>query len=416
MDYHVKRMSLFIKFKRMEIGISQRDFAKSIFVSRSLIDNIENGKLTSLNHHIDNIFECFGLDKSQYIDDDYDFIKRFYTVIHRVIYYDLDKNPQDIIDEFYFKGIENTYLYIYYQLLKTCLYSREYLNDEFLFKYIPLFENIIDQFDLLIQQFFQITKYIYYKEKGMFNKCVLNDKNVNFDMMNNDMKSYYYQAYALRYMYEGDFYKQFKYFNLANEYCLKMNNQKRLIALKIIECDIYEKLGDMNKVIDILYSNIKKIDEINFTSMKYVFISNLGIEYFKIKNYAYAIQCLKVSFLKNNDNLDLFYLILSHMLLDNKNEVKRLLNYQYQVECFNEIYYELIEWCSKAYQRPYTKKCQYILERIYKRYFASSSYDAKKLILNLLIDNYEHHEDYQRVNNYQKELIKLLESRINCEK
>ena len=25
---------------------------------------------------------------------------RFYTVIHRVIYYDLDKNPQDIIDEF----------------------------------------------------------------------------------------------------------------------------------------------------------------------------------------------------------------------------------------------------------------------------------------------------------------------------
>ena len=231
MDYHVKRMSLFIKFKRMEIGISQRDFAKSIFVSRSLIDNIENGKLTSLNHHIDNIFECFGLDKSQYIDDDYDFIKRFYTVIHRVIYYDLDKNPQDIIDEFYFKGIENTYLYIYYQLLKTCLYSREYLNDEFLFKYIPLFENIIDQFDLLIQQFFQITKYIYYKEKGMFNKCVLNDKNVNFDMMNNDMKSYYYHAYALRYMYEGDFYKQFKYFNLANEYCLKMNNQKRLIAL-----------------------------------------------------------------------------------------------------------------------------------------------------------------------------------------
>ena len=117
----------------------------------------------------------------------------------------------------------------------------------------------------------------------MFNKCVLNDKNVNFDMMNNDMKSYYYHAYALRYMYEGDFYKQFKYFNLANEYCLKMNNQKRLIALKIIECDIYEKLGDMNKVIDILYSNIKKIDEINFTSMKYVFISNLGIEYFKIK-------------------------------------------------------------------------------------------------------------------------------------
>lgn len=59
-------------------------------------------------------------------------------------------------------GIENTYLYLYYRLIETCLFARQYKNDEFVLKYFSIFDLIIDKFDKRIFEFYQIIKYKLY--------------------------------------------------------------------------------------------------------------------------------------------------------------------------------------------------------------------------------------------------------------
>lgn len=408
MKYHAKKLSIFIKFKRYENSMSQREFAEKIYVSRSLIDSIENGKLMKLDQHVHNIFECFHLDENQYRDDDQDIVGKFHEIIHQSIFYELPLNVEETLQQIYFLGIESTYLYLYYQLLKVCLYAHKYINDSILEKYFPIFDFFIEQFDKIIQEYYAISKYVYFKERRLFDLCVLDDHNQNFQKMDDIMKSYYYHAFAVRYMYQGDFALEFHYLNLAKEYCEKTGNLRRCIALTTIECDIYERLGNMDMVIELLKKNLVYMEEIHFMNLYDTFLSNLGITNYRIGDYINTVFYLEQSFIKNFDNLDLFYLVYSYMKLDNKMKVIELLQYHYQVKCFDEVFYDLLEWCRKSVKRPYTKKCEYLLQKIYKRYYKNTSLNTKVVILEMLIQHYEHHQDYYKVSTYQKELIELL--------
>lgn len=408
MNYQNQKMATFIKFKRLENSISHREFAKQIYVSHGMVNNIENAKLLSLDQHLDNIFDCFHLKISEYTDQDEEVIQKVHQIIYQTIYYELPLDDEESFSSIYFEGIENTYLFIYYQLMKTCLYARHYINDSWLKKYFIIFDTIIYQFDEVIQQFYFILKYGYYKEKREFKLCGDIEKNFNLEVMDDAMKGIHYHLIALRYMYEGNITLEFEYFNFAKKYCEYSNNQRRLISLTTIECDIYEKLGDINKMINIFKHSIQKMDEIHFESLKYTFLSNLGIAYFQVNDFIKAIDYLNQSMKVNNDNLDLFYLIYSYMNIGEKREAIKLLENRYTVKCFHEVFYDLLNWCYQTLKRPYTKKCEYILQSIYKKYYSYVSIDTKKLILKLLIKHYEYQDNYFLIHQYQKVYIDIV--------
>lgn len=408
MNYQNQKMATFIKFKRLENSISHREFAKQIYVSHGMVNNIENAKLLSLDQHLDNIFDCFHLKISEYTDQDEEMIQKVHQIIYQTIYYELPLDDEESFSSIYFEGIENTYLFIYYQLMKTCLYARHYINDSWLKKYFIIFDTIIYQFDEVIQQFYFILKYGYYKEKREFKLCDDIEKNFNLEVMDDAMKGIHYHLIALRYMYEGNITLEFEYFNFAKKYCEYSKNQRRLISLRTIECDIYEKLGQAEKVIEILEKSIKKMNEIHFESLKYTFLSNLGIAYFQVNDFIKAIDYLNQSMKVNNDNLDLFYFIYSYMNIGEKKKASKLVESRYQVGCFSEVYYSLLEWCAQTIKRPYTKKCEKLLQDIYINHYKIASIDAKKMILRLLIDHYKHEDNLFLVCQYQKEFINLI--------
>ncbi|WP_270526510.1 tetratricopeptide repeat protein [Longibaculum muris] len=231
-------------------------------------------------------------------------------------------------------GIENTYLYLYYRLIETCLFARQYKNDEFVLKYFSIFDLIIDKFDKRIFEFYQIIKYTFYKERRKFDLCALDDEFIESYSMDDEMKAMYYYTFSLRYMYEGNIFDEYKYLNLAKEFCKKTQNTKRLIGLTTVECDCYEKLGDLNKVISILNGSLAKIEENQFYEHKYIFMSNAGITYCRMKNYEKAIEYLSDSFKHNDDNLDLFYLIYSYMSIGNKDKAIELLKNDIKYKIF----------------------------------------------------------------------------------
>lgn len=408
MNYQNQKMATFIKFKRLENSISHREFAKQIYVSHGMVNNIENAKLLSLDQHLDNIFDCFHLKISEYTDQDEEMIQKVHQIIHQGIYHELPIEYEMILNQLYFDGIENTYLFIYYQLVKTFLYAKDYNHDEWLKKYFPIFDIIIYQFDKYIQQYYFVLKCSYYKERRMFSLCDEIGMSLCVEEMDEAMKGLHYHLIALRYMYEGNISLEFQNMNLAIKYCEYSNNQRRLISLRTIECDIYEKLGQVEKVIEILKKSIKKMNEIKFDGLKYIFLSNLGISFIRIKDFDKAIYYLNQSIQINNDNLDLFYLVYSYMNIGEKKKASKLVESRYQVGCFSEVYYSLLEWCAQTIKRPYTKKCEKLLQDIYTNHYKIASIDAKKMILRLLIDHYKHQDNLYMVCQYQKEFINLI--------
>lgn len=200
-------------------------------------------------------------------------------------------------------------------------------------KYL-IFDLIIDKFDKRIFEFYQIIKYTFYKERRKFDLCALDDEFIESCSMDDEMKAMYYYTFSLRYMYEGNIFDEYKYLNLAKEFCKKTQNTKRLIGLTTVECDCYEKLGDLNKVISILNGSLAKIEENQFYEHKYIFMSNAGITYCRMKNYEKAIEYLSDSFKHNDDNLDLFYLIYSYMSIGNKDKAIELLKNDIKYKIF----------------------------------------------------------------------------------
>lgn len=408
MNYQNQKMATFIKFKRLENSISHREFAKQIYVSHGMVNNIENAKLLSLDQHLDNIFDCFHLKISEYTDKDEEMIQKVHQIIYQGIYHELPIEYEMILNQLYFDGIENTYLFIYYQLVKTFLYAKDYNHDEWLKKYFPIFDIIIYQFDKYIQQYYFVLKCSYYKERRMFSLCDEIGMSLCVEEMDEAMKGLHYHLIALRYMYEGNISLEFQNMNLAIKYCEYSNNQRRLISLRTIECDIYEKLGQVEKVIEILKKSIKKMNEIKFDGLKYIFLSNLGISFIRIKDFDKAIYYLNQSIQINNDNLDLFYLVYSYMNIGEKKKASKLVESRYQVGCFSEVYYSLLEWCAQTIKRPYTKKCEKLLQNIYINHYKIASIDAKKMILRLLLDHYKYQDNLYMVCQYQKEFINLI--------
>ena len=155
---------LLIIFKRKESGLTVGQLAKELMMSKSNMSRIENGKIMVSEDNEELLEERFSINLHSNNQDMKVIDHQFRKLIKMLVYYKLfDEFSYDQLDQLC-ADASKSISYPVLMLLKFCICSAKNIDQEFINRYLKIFDSLITMFSKDKQTVYAICKvnYLYH--------------------------------------------------------------------------------------------------------------------------------------------------------------------------------------------------------------------------------------------------------------
>lgn len=382
---------LYLKTIRLIKNYTLKELADRLYISESLLSKIESGERTISPDILNKLLNLYEINLESFDEEVYAIIesllKSFIMCQNNTIQKELDLN----INKISFPYV----LFIrFIQLFLTCKDSPE-LPDivNILTKTIELYESRYQQI------FFNLNGYLYLKKKDFENAKISIQKGIEINADESfTALGYYYLSFIKRDIHELK--HAINYSEKAIEYYNKANNVIRLSKAFGHLGSLYLNIGLFTTAIE-FYEKSESNNTLNDIDICFAVKFNKGLCYLELGKFEKAIDnFLNAKSIKKNCNT-CFYLSYCYFKLNDKKKAKIYVEEGHTANEFDYFSVCMLNWLEAMLNSKYSKKCEFHLLKLNKKYLDLSLTD-KRFLNNRLSEYYEYHEDYKQANCYLK--------------
>lgn len=156
-------------------------------------------------------------------------------------------------------------------------------------------------------------------------------------------------------------YESYHAYQTCMDICLKYDNKKHIINLKIMMASQLTTNGEFDDALKINRSLLSKLD--NNTMNYYVILNNIGWTYSLMKDYFNALKYYLQAADYFKDNEIYFNLAWCYFQMNDKENTMKYLEIGKNASCHLVYYDDLLDWLETITKRRYSLKANQILKK-----------------------------------------------------
>lgn len=384
-------VALYIKTIRLTRNLKLKDIADSLYISESLLSKIESGERTISPDVFNNILKLYNVVSTNFDCEVYETIDLF---IEYLIKQEKHKINKILNLDINYKSFPYMLMARFIQLFSNDKNSTELYNiTNILMKTIELYEIKYQQLFYILRGYLLILKHNFNDAKKSIEKGL----NINVDESLTALGNYYI-SFIKRDIKE--FKEAINYSEKAIAYFEKTNNLIRLSKGYGHIGSLYMNIGIYTRAID-FYLKSSKYNISNNMDVLVGVNFNIGLCNLELEQYETAINYFMISKELENDTLTCFYIAYCYFKINDKKKAKLYVEEGHSANEFDHFSVCMLNWLEAMLNSKYSKKCEFHLLKLNKKYQDLSLTD-KRFLNNRLSEYYEYHEDYKQANYYLK--------------
>lgn len=394
-----------VTFKRKELGLTVGQLAKELMMSKSNMSRIENGKIMVSEDNEELLEERFSINLHSNNQDMKVIDHQFRKLIKMLVYYKLfDEFSYDQLDQLC-ADASKSISYPVLMLLKFCICSAKNIDQEFINRYLKIFDSLITMFSKDKQTVYAICKvnYLYHiKEyKKALQLCEYIESTYSYE---DYLEAFLLHLKAITNICLGHKNDALETLDNAIFFSNKTNNWIRLIALNVTKANFVRLNGRVHEAILLDSNTLQYGEQMKVHIYDYILYRNLGWSHYLLKNYDKAVEYYLLAEKYDSDD-DLYFMsALCSFKLGYRSRSRKYLDKARGAKKTDISFEYLIDWLELMLNKKYSLKAEQKLLYCLKKHETTMHVDSRNNIYKFLIEHYEYHQDYKNVDYYRKKL------------
>lgn len=397
----------YLNFIRREQKFSLFALAKKVGYSKSSLSRIENGQTKISDEDFKFIVKCLNIEFDNDLKIVYKVEQLFESILFKSFMFDYTwKDDFDYLIRLEPKIIKTT-AYPLYILIRYYIYSIQ--NSEIVFrkKYGLILEKTLYSLTLKQQQAFYTAQLMEICDHPHYQKAIDISEIIFKQYPSSFFNAMAHQLIVAINQYFGNVVDMQIHLDQAIELCKQYNNIKRVISLNIDQANIYGLCDMYDEALKCGFENLERNRQNRIEGADEIICNNIGVQYLRKEEYAVAIEYYKDA----KKTLPNAYFSSAHCYYRIGDYKNCRLDIQEGLSKIKPktLYYDMLKWLESTLNKKYSNKSLEILLKCYEQYYEKSHYQARELLLKLLIEHYEYKNDLVKVEQLTQQLKKLKE-------